>query len=66
MLVEFLGTDLSKISNELDKLMLILPKETIINPSHIEENIGISKDFNSQCYYSYKTEKQTQLCVYRK
>ena len=45
MLVEFLGTDLSKISNELDKLMLILPKETIINDTHIEENIGISKDF---------------------
>ncbi|MGJ8745008.1 DNA polymerase III subunit delta [Polaribacter sp.] len=47
MLVEFLGTDLSKISNELDKLMLILPKETIINDQHIEDNIGISKDFNN-------------------
>ena len=47
MLVEFLGTDLSKISNELDKLVLILPKGTIINPEHIEENIGISKDFNN-------------------
>lgn len=47
MLVEFLGTDLSKISNELDKLMLILPQETIINDKHIEENIGISKDFNN-------------------
>ncbi|WP_298880581.1 DNA polymerase III subunit delta [uncultured Polaribacter sp.] len=47
MLVEFLGTDLSKISNELDKLILILPKETIINDTHIEENIGISKDFNN-------------------
>ena len=47
MLVEFLGTDLSKISNELDKLMLILPRETIINDSHIEENIGISKDYNN-------------------
>jgi DNA polymerase-3 subunit delta len=47
MLVEFLGSDLSKISNELDKLMLILPKETIITPTHIEENIGISKDFNN-------------------
>jgi DNA polymerase-3 subunit delta len=47
MLVEFLGADLSKISNELDKLMLILPKETIITPTHIEENIGISKDFNN-------------------
>jgi len=47
MLVDFLGTDLSKISNELDKLTLILPKETIINDNHIEENIGISKDFNN-------------------
>jgi len=47
MLVEFLGTELSKISNELDKLMLILPQETIINDKNIEENIGISKDFNN-------------------
>ncbi|EAQ41183.1 DNA polymerase III subunit delta [Polaribacter sp. MED152] len=47
MLVEFLGTDLSKIANELDKLTLILPQETIINDTHIEENIGISKDFNN-------------------
>ena len=47
MLVEFLGTDLSKIANELDKLMLILPIESIINDKHIEENIGISKDFNN-------------------
>jgi DNA polymerase-3 subunit delta len=47
MLVEFLGTDLSKISNELDKLMLVLPKETIINDKHVEDNIGISKDFNN-------------------
>lgn len=47
MLVDFLGTDLSKIANELKKLMLILPKETIITDHHIEENIGISKDFNN-------------------
>ena len=47
MLVEFLGTNLSKISNELDKMVLILPEGTIINPVHIEENIGISKDFNN-------------------
>lgn len=47
MLVEFLGTDLSKINNELEKLVSVLSKETIINPVHIEENIGISKDFNN-------------------
>ncbi|WP_369047549.1 DNA polymerase III subunit delta [Tenacibaculum sp. UWU-22] len=47
MLVEFLGTDLSKISNELDKLTAILPAQTTITATHIEENIGISKDFNN-------------------
>ena len=47
MLVDFLGTDLSKIDNELKKLITILPKETIITPRHIEDNIGISKDFNN-------------------
>lgn len=46
MLVEFLGNDLSKINNELEKLQIILPKETIITAQHVEENIGISKDFN--------------------
>lgn len=47
MLVEFLGTDLSKINNELDKLKIILSKGTQITPEHIEENIGISKDYNN-------------------
>ena len=47
MLVEFLGTDLSKISNELNKLMIVLPKDSLISPIHIEENIGISKDYNN-------------------
>src|SRR5690606_36358077 len=46
MLVEFLGTDLSKVNNELEKLKIILPKGTIINAEHIEKNIGISKDYN--------------------
>lgn len=46
MLVEFLGTDLSKINNELEKLAIILPKGSTITPQHIEDNIGISKDYN--------------------
>ena len=46
MLVEFLGNDLSKINNELEKLQIILPKGSIISAKHIEENIGFSKDFN--------------------
>ena len=47
MLVEFLGTDLSKIDNELNKLKIVLPKGSQITPELIEENIGISKDFNN-------------------
>lgn len=47
MLTEFLGTDLSKVANELDKLMLTLSQNSkTITPEHVEKNIGISKDFN--------------------
>jgi len=46
MLVEFLGNDLSRISNELDKLTIILPKGSTITSKAIEDNIGISKDYN--------------------
>lgn len=47
MLVEFLGADLSKIKNELDKLKLVVPQGGEITPAHVEDNIGISKDFNN-------------------
>ena len=47
MLVEFLGSDLSKINNELEKLRIVLPKGSMITAKHIEENIGFSKDFNN-------------------
>ncbi|MFD2902857.1 DNA polymerase III subunit delta [Sphingobacterium anhuiense] len=46
LLSEYLGTELSKIVNELNKLMLNVPKEREIVVSDIEQNIGISKDFN--------------------
>ncbi len=46
MLVEFLGNDLSKINNELEKLIQILKPDQQITPEIIEENIGFSKDFN--------------------
>ncbi len=47
MLAEFVGNNLSKLANELDKLLLIKsPQQKEITPEIIEENIGISKDFN--------------------
>ncbi|MDC8004884.1 DNA polymerase III subunit delta [Aureisphaera galaxeae] len=47
MLTEFLGNDLSKVNNELEKLQLIVKPGEQITPQIIEENIGISKDFNN-------------------
>jgi DNA polymerase-3 subunit delta len=46
LLSEYLGTDLGKIANEISKLIINVPKNSEITPEHIEENIGISKDFN--------------------
>jgi DNA polymerase-3 subunit delta len=46
MIAEYLGADLSKVANELDKLVISLPVGTQITPDHIEKNIGISKEFN--------------------
>lgn len=47
MLTEFLGNDLSKVNNELQKLQLIIKPGAQITPQLIEQNIGISKDFNN-------------------
>lgn len=46
MLVEFLGNNLEKINNEIEKLQIILPVGSTISANDIEENIGFSKDFN--------------------
>lgn len=47
LLSEFLGNNLSKITNELEKLTITLAKGKTIGATHIEQNIGISKDFNN-------------------
>jgi DNA polymerase III subunit delta len=48
MLTEYLGTDLHKIVNELDKLIITLPAgKPMITTALIEKNIGISKDYNN-------------------
>ena len=46
LLAEYLGADLSRISNELLKLKMILKEGEILDEKIIETNIGISKDFN--------------------
>lgn len=46
MLAEYLGTDLSKIVHEVEKLVLIKGKDSTINEADIEKNIGISREYN--------------------
>ena len=48
MLTDFLGTNLSSIVNELDKLIISRPAEVkVVTPDLVEKNVGISKDFNN-------------------
>ncbi len=48
MVCEFVGSDLSRLAGELDKLILALPKGTNrIGAAFVETHIGISKDFNN-------------------
>lgn len=47
MLKDFVGTDLSRLYSEIDKLLVLLGNNKRITPEIIERNIGISKDFNN-------------------
>ena len=48
MLADFVGADLSRLTGELEKLIITLPKGyTRVTPEQIEKNIGISKDYNN-------------------
>lgn len=47
MLRDYVGLDVSKLYNEINKMGLVLGKGSMITPESIEQNIGISKDFNN-------------------
>lgn len=47
MLAGNIGADLNRLNGELEKLVISMPQgETRITPEMVEENVGISKDFN--------------------
>lgn len=46
LISEYLGNNLEKIANELDKLIINYPAGTSIGAAEVAEHIGISKDFN--------------------
>lgn len=47
LLATYLGNDLDKLVNELNKLAVLLPAKSTITATHIEKNVGISKDYNA-------------------
>jgi DNA polymerase-3 subunit delta len=47
LLSEYLGTDLSLVAHELDKLALHVQKGTEINAQHVETYVGISREYNN-------------------
>lgn len=48
LLAENVGSDLNRLSSEIEKLILTMPQgQTRITPQQIETNIGISKEYNN-------------------
>ena len=47
MLCDYVGTDLSRLYNEIEKLATLLPAGGAVTPEVIERNIGISREYNS-------------------
>jgi DNA polymerase-3 subunit delta len=47
MLTDFLGNDLSKIVNEIDKLLINIKDHNEITAQHVEKYVGVSKEFNT-------------------
>ncbi|RPD42411.1 DNA polymerase III subunit delta [Chitinophaga barathri] len=46
LLADHIGNDLSRIANEIDKLLVNLPEGKKIDESDIEKYVGISKEYN--------------------
>ena len=46
LVAEFVGNDLGRVVNELEKLFIVIKEGEEINEKHIEKHIGISKDYN--------------------
>ena len=48
MIVEHIGADLTRLTSELDKVVLSMPEtgDRRVTPEIVEKQIGVSKDFN--------------------
>ena len=48
MIADHIGADLNRLTSELDKVLISLPPDNLrVTPEIVEEQIGVSKDFNA-------------------
>lgn len=48
MIADHIGSDLNRLTSELDKVLISLPSDNLrVTPEIVEEQIGVSKDFNA-------------------
>lgn len=68
MLTEFVGSDLSRLYNEIDKLTVTLGPGAMVTPEAVERNIGISHEYNNfefiSAIASRNFEKATKIVDY--
>lgn len=68
MISEFVGNNLERISNEIEKMMVNLDGAAQITESHVERYIGISREYNvfelQKALTNKNTEKANQIINY--
>jgi len=60
IMAEYLGSDLSKISNEIDKIVVNLKDEKSISVKVIQDQVGITKDYNVFELQNALSQKNTE------
>ncbi len=63
LLVDHIGNDLSRIENEIEKILVNLGKRKTINEDDIEQFIGISKEFNVFEFQNALAAKDLSGCI---
>ena len=63
LLVDHIGNDLSRLENEVEKILVNLGKRKIITEEDIEEFIGISKEFNVFEFQNALAVKDMSRCM---
>ncbi|HET9744835.1 MAG TPA: DNA polymerase III subunit delta [Chitinophagaceae bacterium] len=63
LLVDHIGNDLSRIENEIEKILVNLGNRKTINEDDIEQFIGISKEFNVFEFQNALAAKDLSACM---